>query len=174
MSEQDAVNALVYLGIRISRGPGDRDIKRKIKQRPSQDEEYELSRYKPLLRTVLEVCTTLQQDIVGRLIVGTQDHVSGKLDDTLFPYVKDAPLSGAVSITKAAPPPPTTSLRSAKANWHKGPRVNAPTSNRNRLIVFMAGGMTYSEMREVYQLSGPLNKDVLIGRPSSNRQYFLL
>jgi syntaxin-binding protein 1 len=60
MSEQDAVNALVYLGIRISRGPGDRDIKRKIKQRPSQDEEYELSRYKPLLRTVLEVCATLR------------------------------------------------------------------------------------------------------------------
>lgn len=57
IAEQDAVNALVYLGIRISRGPNDRDIKRKIKQKPAQDEEYDLSRYKPLLRTMLEVIT---------------------------------------------------------------------------------------------------------------------
>lgn len=27
----------------------------------------------------------------------------------------------------------------------------------------MAGGMTYSEVRECYMLSGPLNKDVYIG-----------
>jgi syntaxin-binding protein 1 len=147
MAEQDAVNALVYLGVRISRGPGDRDLKRKLKTKQSQDEEYDLSRYKPLIRTVLE------------------DHASGKLDDTAFPYVKDAPLAGGSlrSTAAATPPPPTTSLRSAKANWHKAPRPNAPTSNRSRLLVFMAGGMTYSEMREVYQLSAPLNKDIIIG-----------
>jgi len=31
------------------------------------------------------------------------------------------------------------------------------------VIVFVAGGMTYSEMREVYLLSQSLNKDIIIG-----------
>lgn len=29
--------------------------------------------------------------------------------------------------------------------------------------MFMAGGMTYSEIREAYQLSSALNKDIIIG-----------
>jgi len=37
--------------------------------------------------------------------------------------------------------------------------------NRQRVIVFVAGGMTYSEMREVYKLSGSLQKDIYIGMP---------
>jgi syntaxin-binding protein 1 len=36
-------------------GPVDKDLKRRIKQKQSSEEEYELSRYKPLLRTVIEV-----------------------------------------------------------------------------------------------------------------------
>jgi hypothetical protein len=55
LAEQDAVNALALLGARISRGPGDRDTRKKLRARPAPDEEYDLSRYKPLLRTVLEV-----------------------------------------------------------------------------------------------------------------------
>ena len=38
-----------------TQAPGDKDLKRRIKQKQSNDEEYELSRYKPLLRTVIEV-----------------------------------------------------------------------------------------------------------------------
>jgi hypothetical protein len=77
LAEQDAVNSLVHLGVRISRvrcvpsifidgyviywsgvhitqGPNDRDTKKRIKPRSSED-EYVLSRYNPLLKTVLEV-----------------------------------------------------------------------------------------------------------------------
>ncbi len=35
--------------------PGDKDLKRRIRQKQSNEEEYELSRYKPLIRTVIEV-----------------------------------------------------------------------------------------------------------------------
>jgi len=77
LAEQDAVNALVELGVRISRvsgvlvwtafnemlnhvqGPGDRDSKKKIKQKVA-DDEYELSRYKPLLKAVVEVRKKLE------------------------------------------------------------------------------------------------------------------
>lgn len=148
LAEQDAVNALALLGVRISRGPGDRDIRRKLKQKTSTEEEYELSRFKPLLCTVLE------------------ENVSGRLDGTLFPYVKDAPLAGTAVSPRAAPPPQATSLRSAKPSWHKAPAVRVgggPADNRQRLLVFVAGGMTYSEMREAYQMSGPLGKEIIIG-----------
>ncbi|KAH0836670.1 Sec1 family-domain-containing protein [Lanmaoa asiatica] len=144
MAEQDAVNSLSHLGVRITRSPTDKDTKKKIKQKPSQEEEYDLSRYKPLLRTVIE------------------DHVNSKLDTSLFPYVKDAP-SAITHAASPATPTHTSSLRSAKPSWHKAVRSNAPVDNRQRVIVFMAGGMTYSEIRECYALGGALNKDIYIG-----------
>ncbi|KAI0832105.1 Sec1-like protein [Trametes gibbosa] len=148
LAEQDAVNALVHLGVRISRQSGDKDTKKKIKQKTNNEEEYELSRYKPMLRTVLE------------------EHVSNKLDPTLFPYVKDSPA--------AAPPPsslrsspaiqPAVSLRSQRPSWHKAARgASTQNDNRQRILVFVAGGMTYSEMREAYLLSKSLNKEIIIG-----------
>ncbi|KAI0686679.1 Sec1-like protein [Cytidiella melzeri] len=146
LPEQDAVNALVHLGIRINRGPADKDIRPKLKQKPSKDEEYELSRYKPLLTTVLE------------------DHAVNRLDPTLFPYVKDAPsLTPVAPSLKSTPSTGSQSLRSAKPVWHRAARPGAPQENRQRLMVFVAGGMTYSEMREAYLLSKALNKDIIIG-----------
>lgn len=72
LAEQDVVNALVHFGVRISRvrlsittttwilsfkkGPTDKDTKKKIKQKVNVGDEYELSRFKPALKTVLEVC----------------------------------------------------------------------------------------------------------------------
>ncbi|OSD04764.1 Sec1-like protein [Trametes coccinea BRFM310] len=158
LAEQDAVNALVHLGVRITRQPGDKDTKKKIKQKPSNEEEYELSRYKPVLRTVLE------------------DHVGGKLDPALFPYVKDAPSAApAASSLRSSPAiQPAVSLRSQKPSWHKAARgTHTQQDNRQRILVFVAGGMTYSEMREAYLLSKSLNKEIIIGstHPVTPRQF---
>ncbi|KAJ6534642.1 Sec1-like snare protein [Mycena vulgaris] len=143
--EQEAVNALVHMGVRISRGPGDRDTKKKSKQK-NTDEEYELSRYKPGIRSVLE------------------EHVADKLDKTLFPYVKDAPAAAnAPAASLRSAPVQMTSLRSQKPIWHKAARPGGVADTRQRLLVFVAGGMTYSEIREAYQLSASLNKDIYIG-----------
>jgi len=88
--------------------------------------------------------------------------VAGKLDEFLFPYVKDTPLKTQAPSLRS--PPPTTSLRSSKPSWHKAPRTaSAARDDKQRLIVFVAGGMTYSEIREAYQLSAPLNRDIIIG-----------
>ncbi|KAH9000092.1 Sec1-like protein [Lactarius akahatsu] len=145
--EMDAVNALVHLGVRIGRMPGDKDLRLRIKQKKSNEEEYELSRYKPLLRTVVE------------------DQVSGRLDPAAFPYVKDYPQAApAMSSSARSSPTPTTSLRSAKPSWHRAARTGgAVAETRQRVLVFVAGGMTYSEMREAYVLSSQLGKDVIIG-----------
>ncbi|TFL01947.1 Sec1-like protein [Pterulicium gracile] len=150
LAEQDAVNALLRMGVRISRASGDKDIKKKLKQKPA-DDEYELSRFKPLLKTVVE------------------DHVANRLDSSLFPYVKDTPLSTAATASLRAAPPvasPATSLRSQKPAWHKAASARgAPglADTKQRVIVFVAGGMTYAESREVYKLSAALNKDVFLG-----------
>ncbi|KAI0306079.1 Sec1-like snare protein [Multifurca ochricompacta] len=144
--EMDAVNALVHLGVRISRGPGDKDLRRRIKQKQANEEEYELSRYKPLIRTVIE------------------DQLSGKLDTAAFPYVKDYPQAIPAASSVRPTPTPTTSLRSAKPSWHRAARTGGTaTETRQRLLVFVAGGMTYSEMREAYLLSSQLGKDIYIG-----------
>lgn len=144
--EIDAVNALVHLGVRINRGPADKDLKRRIKHKQSNEEEYELSRYKPLLRTVIE------------------DQVTGKLDPAGFPYVKDYPQSTPSASTARPAMTPTTSLRSAKPSWHRAARTGgSAVETRQRLLVFVAGGMTFSEMREAYSLSSQLGKDIIIG-----------
>lgn len=134
----------------------------------NNEDEYELSRYKPLLRTVVEVRThALPTPAAPNTVL--QDHVNGRLDQQAFPYVKDSPNSltpsSSLRNTPISPTTPTSgSLRSAKPNWHKGPsKTGTVTDIRQRVLVFVAGGMTYSEMREAYLLSKPLNKDVIIG-----------
>jgi len=157
LAEQDAVNALVHLGgklLRVSclldtlqmltafQGPGDKESKKKFKQKPTGD-EYELSRYKPALRSIVE------------------DQVADRLDPTTFPYVKDSP--SAILAAPRSPPPPTTSLRSQKPAWHRAPKAAAIPDNKQRLFLFVAGGATYSEIRETYLLSSQLSKDIYIG-----------
>ncbi|KDR80628.1 hypothetical protein GALMADRAFT_240971 [Galerina marginata CBS 339.88] len=143
LAEQDAVNALVHLGVRLSRGPTDKDTRKKIKQKGNGGDEYELSRFKPALKAVLE------------------DQIGDKLDHTMFPYVKEAP--SVTPLSPRSPPPQTTSLRSQKPAWHRAPKASAVVDNRQRVLIFVAGGVTYSEIREVYQLSESLHKDIYIG-----------
>ena len=98
------------------------------------------------------------------LMPACQDHVANKLDPIMFPYVRDAPtaLSTAASL-RTTTPTPAGSLRSAKPSWHRVPTRGTVAEVRQRLLVFVAGGMTYSEMRAAYQLSSSLGKDVYIG-----------
>jgi syntaxin-binding protein 1 len=97
------------------------------------------------------------------LLVNFQEHVAGKLDLSLFPYVKDPPAPVPVAPSMRTTPSQTTSLRSAKPNWHKAAKPGAVTETRQRVLVFVAGGVTFSEVREAYQLSNTLGKDIYIG-----------
>lgn len=157
-------SALLTLGFQ---GPADKDIKKKLKQKPTEDEEYDLSRFKPLVRTVISVRQlSLFCPIISLTSISlVQEQVSNKLDQTLFPYVKDYPsaMNAQASLRASPASTPPASLRSAKPSWHRAARPNASQETRQRLFLFMAGGMTYSEMREAYQLSSSLSKDIYIG-----------
>ncbi|OCF34392.1 syntaxin-binding protein 1 [Kwoniella heveanensis BCC8398] len=151
ISEQDMVNNLIHLGVKVIKDSS-RSSKTRIKQKPSNQEgEYELSRYKPVIQMVME------------------DHNASRLDQSTFPYVKDAPVDATTSLragsSLAAPSASGSgSLRSARPTWHKAPsaRMNN-TEGKQRMIIFVAGGMTYSEMRCAYTVGQALGKDVYIG-----------
>lgn len=211
LHERDAVNNLAHLGAQVVKDPSQSSAwdgwfcKGKRRQQPGEN-EYELSRYQPLVKLMIE------------------DHFAGKLDQSTYPYVRDAPpdvpnsgpasylpaglasassgrdsplarvtagFGGTSSASSSAARPlgAPSSLRSAKPTWHQKGRGGTVgtggagsaaggsglgsygSSNsgsirdetRQRVLVFVAGGMTYSEMRSLYQISQKMNKDGYIG-----------
>lgn len=218
LHEMDIVDNLTHLGARVVKDPSNSGWDNWFKKggnkrkQPGGENEYELSRYQPLVKLMLE------------------DHFSNRLDQALYPYVSDAPpenqsygggptisgttqsaaasfMSSAMAATGGrdsplarvtgssssssnsnAPRPQPSSLRSAKPTWHTKTRERPSVQNssssggfqnngrsngsnhsgagdgkRGRAIVFVAGGMTYSEVRSAYQVSEKWGKDVYIG-----------
>ncbi|WFD43855.1 syntaxin binding protein 1 [Malassezia psittaci] len=220
--EMTTVNNLVNLGARIVRESSGSTLdvifrkKRKQLKSRSSSFNYDVSRYQPLIRTMIE------------------DHLTNRLDQSLFPYVRDAPseqsatgslsprsmssfsnsatdmassmLQSAIFATGGKDSPlarvgrfdqssgrsasvsgasgiSSTSLRSAKPTWHQKGRsqsvvtLASDNSSRNnraasmdqgsataqRVLVFVAGGMSYSEARTAYEVSSRNHVDVYIG-----------
>ncbi|KAM0265187.1 hypothetical protein ACHAQJ_000340 [Trichoderma viride] len=102
------------------------------------EDDYTLSRFEPILKQVLDGLT------------------KGTLDQTVFPYVKP-PLDPNEDILAAQ----AGSLRAAgRPNWAAAGR--RPPENRQRLIVFMAGGATYSESRVCYEVGNERSRDIIL------------
>ena len=71
MAEVDAINSLAHLGVRLTRGPGDKDIRKRVKARPKPGEVHDFSRYNPVLEAVLDVrCLLLSLELNGRILNG--------------------------------------------------------------------------------------------------------
>ncbi len=136
---------LELLGARTSRGLKDqRPPPPPIfppKQRPmnTAEEEFLSSRYEPAVQNLLEA------------------HASGNVDPNIFPYTKP-PLDLSMEQQAAAS---ATSLRSAKPTWAKS-RPNVSAENRQRVIVFMAGGATYSESRACYDVGRQTGREAFL------------
>lgn len=105
------------------------------------DDEYALSRFETNLKRMLE------------------DHIRGTLDENVFPFTK--PQTGAAADFAASQESmAASSLRSAKPTWAKS-RLNN-VEPRQRVIVFMAGGATYSESRACYEISQATSREVFL------------
>lgn len=100
-------------------------------------EEYALSRFETAMQRLLA------------------NHVTNTVDATIFPYIKPPIDLGENDIGPSA-----TSLRSAKPTWAKA--KSSSSEPRQRVIVFMAGGATYSESRVCYDLTRQSNKEVFL------------
>ena len=100
------------------------------------NEEYALSRFEPTLKRLLD------------------DLSRGALDQAVFPYTKPSmdPNEDAAAMQG--------SLRTAAPRWAgAGRRV---VENKQRILVFVAGGATYSEARTCYEVSAARSKDVFL------------
>lgn len=143
--EGEVIHNLELLGAHVSRGLKDpRPLAQPFfprKQSPQPiDQESGLSRFEPILKAVLE------------------ELIRGSLDQVRFPFTKPYldttdGLMGQENVSQA-------SLRSAKPTWAR--TRSSTTGPKQRIIVFMAGGATYSESRACYEVSGSLSKDVFL------------
>lgn len=145
LHEMDAVNNMVFLGANVTKDSGKK--KKQLFKQPLDENAYDISRFQPLVKLMLE------------------DAIANKLDKDSFPYLGECP-SGNLSKTNGASVAggggAPTSLRSAKPSWQR-PKSKAAPENRERLMVFVAGGLTYAEVRAAYELSEAHSKDVIIG-----------
>jgi syntaxin-binding protein 1 len=101
------------------------------------NEDYALSRFEPALKLLLE------------------ELARGPLDPNVFPYTKP-PLQNDFEQNANA----NASLRSAKPTWAQNRR--SVHESKQRIIVFMAGGATYSESRACYETSRNSSRDVML------------
>lgn len=95
-----------------------------------------------------------------------------ELDENWFPYFRDKPLQddtpGRSSLAGPSGHEPQGSLRNAriKASWAPSSARSAnsaSTKNKQRVFCFVAGGITYSEVRLIYELSSTLGSEFYIG-----------
>ena len=104
------------------------------------DEEVSLSRYEPALRSMLE------------------EQIQGTLDAAIFPPTRPQLEANGIGVEA---PAQQTSLRTAnKPTWAR----TRPVANdqRQRILVFMAGGATYAEARACYQVSLHASKEIFL------------
>ncbi|KAF2473920.1 Sec1-like protein [Lindgomyces ingoldianus] len=140
----EVINNLDLLGARVAKPLKDKRepppplFPRKTTPPPNA-EEYALSRFTTAVHDVLE------------------EHVRGTLPQDIFPYTKphtDAAEPGLQEAMSAV------SLRSAKPTWAKS-RLSS-VEPRQRVIIFMAGGATYSESRACYEISHKTSRDIFL------------
>ncbi|OLN81280.1 Protein transport protein sec1 [Colletotrichum chlorophyti] len=140
--DREAVTNLEWLGGRPVRGlkdvrPPQPPLFQKNTKPAEVTEEYSLSRFETAMQTLLEELSR------------------GTLDQTTFPYVKPPadPNEDLLASQQG-------SLRAGRPNWAAAGR--RPPENRQRFIVFMAGGATFSESRACYEVSARQGKDIFL------------
>ncbi|RKP09734.1 Sec1-like protein [Thamnocephalis sphaerospora] len=142
----ECIENLELLHTRVNKS-GNKGIKNirmpKMGRKKVEDVPYELSRYTPEIKKILEA------------------QANGTVNDAEFPYTREVRPSELNEQAKKT----VQSLRSTKPSWQKSAqeRSEAKPVTGGRLIVFVAGGITYSEMRSVYEVGQKYGRDVLIG-----------
>ncbi|XP_030381484.1 protein ROP isoform X2 [Scaptodrosophila lebanonensis] len=132
--DQDMVRNLSFLGINVIA-----DSRKKVYTVPRKERitesTYQMSRWTPVIKDIMEDC------------------IEDKLDQRHFPF-----LEGRAQNTNYHAP---TSAR--YGHWHKD-KAQTQVKNVPRLIVFIVGGVSMSEMRCAYEVTNSVrNWEVIVG-----------
>jgi syntaxin-binding protein 1 len=162
-ADQTAIANLHYLGVNLTKGKKKKSSRKKDKQqRRADDVPSYLSRYQPMVKTILE------------------DALDGRLPADAFPYATDAPTGAAAGGSGAggdAGAGAGKSLRQVRPKWAGGRSKNkdddahgagagsssAAAGGPARLILFVIGGATYSETRSAAECAQAAGREVIIG-----------
>ncbi|XP_062515887.1 syntaxin-binding protein 1-like [Corticium candelabrum] len=146
-SEFSTITNMQHLGIPVI-SEVDRDRKKKRPQRKERtDDTYNVSRWVPMIKDVME------------------DAIDGTLDSKLFRFLEGT----ATSHTEDADISVAAGAKSARWTWHQRDPQQKPGAVARtgpRLIIFIAGGATYSELRSAYEVSNDENRkgwEVIVG-----------
>uniref|UniRef100_A0A093V8V1 Protein transport protein sec1 n=1 Tax=Talaromyces marneffei PM1 TaxID=1077442 RepID=A0A093V8V1_TALMA len=104
----------------------------------TEEQDISLSRFEPNVKRMLE------------------EQIKGTLDSTIFPYTRPHTDTDSVMRDQIS----QSSLRSAKPTWAR--TRGSGDQPRQRIVVFMAGGATFSEARACYEVSQTSNKDIFL------------
>ncbi|KAF1985055.1 Sec1-like protein [Aulographum hederae CBS 113979] len=150
--DEEVIRNLELLGARVSKPLKDQKpppmplFPAKPPPPANMMDEYALSRYDTGMKSLLEA------------------HAAGTLDQSTFPFAKPH-LDGVDGLSTAAAAAETVSaasLRSAKPTWAKTRGGAAAQDTKQRVIIFMAGGATFSEARECYEVGDRTQRDVVL------------
>ena len=184
--DSQAINNLSLMDVNLTYGLVKKDrgrysywgsykVERKKRKKGKDDLPYDLSRYVPLLKRVIEVPET------------NEDQISNSIPKDLFSWIEEPPVEDSSYASMALkmfriksdgiePPDPNypNSLRTTRATWSGQTRSKTATEkqvvenrdlrrNGPRIILFCIGGITNSEMRSAYELTKETQREILLG-----------
>ncbi|KAK6025706.1 Sec1 family protein [Ostertagia ostertagi] len=125
MAEKETITNAAFLGLNITTDQGRKKVWTPVRKERPNEQVYQSSRWVPALKDIME------------------DAIDDKLDTKHFPF-----LAGRQTNQPFRAP---TSARYGQ--WHKERGQQAQYRSGPRLIVFVIGGLTYSEMRAAYEVT---------------------
>jgi syntaxin-binding protein 1 len=139
LRNMELLGARIYKKLKDASPPPTPIFPRKPPPPPSEEDSF-LSRFETNIKQMLE------------------QHISGTLDQTIFPYTRPDLSQPQVDPNAAVS---AASLRTAsRPTWAKSKLSSIEP--RQRVIVFMAGGATYSEARACYEVTNQTSRDVIL------------
>ncbi|KAI8059633.1 Sec1-like protein [Gongronella butleri] len=154
---REAIDNLSLMGVQVTRqrrAKGEKSTrKRFLRKRANRDDDqpYELSRYIPVIKKTMDAFFTHQ------------------LDDAQFAYCRasDKEHDGSDPATKAVTNQLSgVSLRTTRPTYRSKQGANGEhrrTASGSKLVIFVIGGLTYSEIRSTYEMAELYNRDIFIG-----------
>lgn len=150
---KDAITNISLLGVQLSKSAnrqGQKTKKGKKKQNVQQEVPFDLSRYVPVVKRIV------------------QGHIDGTIDQSLFPnYASKNVRQKSLRRDTAEAVKEVPKLRVYKTQWHKkstgGANAAPKPPSGPPIIIFIVGGMTYSEIRSAYEIAETFDREVYIG-----------